>query len=142
VDIVEGDEHGLFTAQLSKDAEETGRDRARLWVRFRLGQEERALKRTSLRTRQARQDISNARFEEVGETRMRQLRLRGYRLRRQNEVRIGSSNDRASPERRLPDPSLALQHERCREPAVCRKEPVEVRQLLLPAKDEWRAAAG
>ena len=82
MDIVEGDEHGLFTRQLSKDAEKTSRDSARLWIGFRLGEEERALERTSLRTRQARQHVCGARLEEIGERRMRQLRLGRHRLRR------------------------------------------------------------
>ena len=142
MDIVERDEHGLFTRQFPKDAEESSRDGARLWIGLRLDEEERALERASLRTRQTGQHLGDTRLEEIGERRMRQLRLRRHGLRRQDEVRIGSSDDRASPERRLPDPGLAFEHESCREPAVCSKEPVEVRQLLLPANDGWRAAAG
>ena len=41
--------------------------------------------------------LGDTRFEEIGERRMRELRLRRHRLRRQNEVRFGSSDDRASP---------------------------------------------
>jgi hypothetical protein len=113
-----------------------------LWIGLRLDEEERALERASLRTWQAGQQCSDARFEEIGERRMRELRLRRHRLRGKDEVRIGSSDDRAAPQRRLPDPGLAFEHESCGEPAVCRKKPVESRQLLLPANDGWRAAAG
>ena len=81
MNIVEGDEHGLLTRQLSKDAEKTSRDSARLWIGFRLGEEERALERTSLRTRQAG-NTSAAHGSRRSERRMRQLRLGRHRLRR------------------------------------------------------------
>ena len=142
MDIVECDEHGLFTRQLAEDAEESGRDGARLrWISLRLGEKERALERASLWTRQAGQHLGHAWLEEIGERRMRQLRLRRHGLRREHEVRIGSSDDCASPQRRLPDPGLAFQHEGCRELAVCLEEAVEIRQFLLPADDSRRAAA-
>jgi hypothetical protein len=109
---------------------------------LRLGEEECALERTSLRTRQAWHHLGDAGLEEIGERRMRQVRLRRDGLCREDEVRIGSSDDCASPQRRLSDPGLAFQHESCRELAVCLEEAVEVRQLLLPADDSRRAAAG
>jgi hypothetical protein len=143
MDIVERDEHGLFARQLSEDAEESSRDGARLrWISLRLGEEERALERASLRTRQAWQHLGDARLEEIGERRMRQLRLRRHGLRREDEVRIGSSGNCVPPQRRFPDPGLALQHESRRELAVCLEEAVEVRQLLLSADDSRGAAAG
>jgi hypothetical protein len=142
VDIVERDKHGLFTRQFPQDAEESSRNGARLWIGLRLDEKERSLERASLRPRQSGQHIGDARLEEIGERRMRQLRLGRHRLRRQDDIRIGSSSDCASPERRLPDPGLAFEHKSCWEPAVCRKEPVEVRQLLLAADDGWRSAAG
>ena len=82
VDIIERDKHGLFTRQFPKDAEESSRDGARLWIGLRLDEEERALERASLRTWQAGQHLGDARFEEIGERRMRELRLRRHRLRR------------------------------------------------------------
>ena len=142
MDVLERDEHGLLARERAEDAEESGRDRARLWIGPRLGEEERGLERATLRTRQAGQHVGDARLEEIGERRVRELRLRRDRLRREDEVRVGGSDDRASPQRRLADPGFAFEHERRRQPAVRREEPVEVRQLLLPADDGWRAADG
>jgi hypothetical protein len=142
VDIVKRHKHGLFTRQFPQDAEESSRNGAWLWIGLRLDEEERSLERATLRSGQSGQHVGDARLEEIGEGRMRQLRLRRHRLRRQDEIRIGSSGDCASPERRLPDPGLTFEHKSCGEPAVCRKKPVEVRQLLLAANDGWRSAAG
>jgi hypothetical protein len=143
MDIFERDEHGLFTRQLSEDAEETSRDGARLrWISLRLGEEECALERASLRTRQAGQQLGDAWLEEISERRMRQIGLCRHGLRREDEVGIGSSDDCASPQGRFPDPGLALQHESCRELVVCLEEAGEVRQFLLSADDSRGAAAG
>ena len=118
MDVVEGDEHGLLARERSEDAEEAGRDRARLRRGvLRLGEEERPLERALLRTRQVGQDVGDAQLEEIGERRVRELRLRGHGLCREHAVRIGRGGDGAPPERRLPDPGLALEHEAAGSPS-------------------------
>ena len=98
--------------------------------------EQRHLERLPSRRRQGGQNLVEDAFEEIAEhdVRERALGLGGAR-REDAEPLLVRFLDTRTPKRGLPDPRLALEHERRRPSRLFVQEGTEGAELLLPAHD-------
>ena len=101
-----------------------------------LVQEQRHLERAPSRCRQGGQNLVEHALEEVTEHDVRERALGLGRARREDaETLLVRFLDPRTPKRGLPDPRLALEHERPRSSRLFVQEGTEGAELLLPAHD-------
>ena len=132
--IIDRHEQGLASF-LSEQLEHCERDRPLVRSRS-LGvvQQQRCRKRPALRRRQRRQPLRQHGPQQVGKRSEREGRLGARRTARENgKTAITRLRHRGLEQRRLPDPRLAVQHERPREVAV--DESRDSGELLIPTDD-------
>ena len=112
--VVDREHDGGLRGEPADRAEERDADRARIGgrpiVRF---QDERQRQRPALRSGKRLERLVQHRIEQVadGRERQRRLALGGHRLENAEAALLGVG-DACPPERRLPHPRLALEHER------------------------------
>jgi hypothetical protein len=140
--VVDGDQNALVARDSSKQLGQSDGDRP-LLGRFarRLLQHERDAERASLRLRQLG-DLVVQRREEVHEGSEGELTLRRSRPCLEHpEAPLLRVVDGRAPQRRLPDPGLALEDEDVRRGAIACEKVVEPRQILVAA-DQGRRRRG
>ena len=141
--VVDGDHHRLLARERADRVQRTRRDRPLIWRRTPvILEQQRHLERPALGRWQCREDRFEDRLEEVGQRPVRQLDLGAGRPAGEDAVaRDLRGLDAGSPQRRLADAGLALEHEAGGQlvaPAKEREDPVE---LPLPP-DEHPVRAG
>ncbi len=137
LDVVDGDEHRAGGREDAKAAEEGGRDRPVVrWGPARLRQQQRNLERLPLGRWQLRERRSGHLAEQISEPGEPELRLglsrAGREHRDASQVR---TLDPLPPEASLADPRLTLQEEPAGSSFETREEPVQARELRLPADE-------
>ena len=120
-------------ARANRDSE---RPRVERLLRGRL-HEQCGFERVPPRGRQSREQLLHNPVQEVGEHEVREptLRLGGSRGKHAKSAFLRRSCDPCRPERRLPDPCFALQHEGAQIVAGAVEETLQVAELGFPAND-------
>ena len=136
LDVVDRQQHGAPRRERVQDGDQRGRGRSRVRRLVRLSEQERRFERAPLQRRQLALRLLERGADEVGDRRVRELRLalRRARLQHAETARIGSPH-RLEPERRLADPRLAVEDERGRTFGRAVEEAPGCGELLLAADD-------
>ena len=135
MDVVDGKHDRRLRCEDLQPASDRDAERARIRGVASL-EEKRYLESAAPRRGQHRENLFQDALEEVAEPGVREPSLRFGRPREEDaEAKFTCGFDARKPERRLPDPRLALEHHRRRSVGAPVEEGREGRELLVSADD-------
>jgi hypothetical protein len=137
---VDRDDHGLRARKMTKHTENREADRPRLQRRrARLAKTQGRFERPALRRRQSFERVVEGRAEQIREGAERAPRSDFRRTAREHRVRtLTRASQDGLPQRRLPDPRVALQDERSRPGRRGGEERLDGGELFVPPDERRR----
>jgi hypothetical protein len=137
LDVVDGDHERLAVAEQLEDVANRDGERPLIHgIALRVASEHHDLEGTPSRWRERRQDVVECFLEQIAEPYVSERLLRLSGARRQNAQALRARVfDPGKPERRLPDPRIAVEHEHRGAVPGSFDEPLDGGELSLPADD-------